>query len=108
MNMVLWVRSSHEGALMLPVYPGICLIKKLFYRHFVTLPALQKFFVNIFSAEASFSAYIFWLFARQKQHVLAILRQKREKGRNKKEDQNWSCFFGRKVQFFPSFKPNFD
>ena len=38
MNMVLWVRqsspnfarvrqSSHEGALMLPVYPGICLSK---------------------------------------------------------------------------------
>ena len=50
----------------------------------------------------------FWLFERQKQHILATLRQKREKGRNKKEDQNWSCFSWSKVHFFPSFKQHFD
>ena len=44
----------------------------------------------------------FWLFARQKQHILAISRPKREKGRNKKEDQTniGRAFFGRKVLFF--------
>ena len=46
---------------------------------------------------------LLWLFARQKQHILAILRQKREKGRNKKDDQNWSCFFWSKSAVFPQF-----
>ena len=45
----------------------------------------------------------FWLFAKQKQHILAILRQKWEKGRNKKEDQTWSCFFWSKSALFPQF-----
>ena len=36
-------------------------------------------------------------FERQKQNILALLRQEREKGRNKKDDQNWPCFFCRKV-----------
>ena len=46
----------------------------------------------------------FLAFCRQKQHILAILRQKRGKGRSKKEDQIGRAFFGRKVHFFPSFK----
>ena len=45
----------------------------------------------------------FWLFERQKPHILAILRQKREKGRSKKEDQNRSCFFWSKSALFPQF-----
>ena len=57
-------------------------------------------------AEASFSAYFFLVFERQKQHILAILRKK-EKGRNKKDDQIGCAFFGRKVYFFPNFKPIF-
>ena len=42
-------------------------------------------------------------FERQKQRILVILRQKREKGRNKKDDQNWSCFFWPKSAFFLQF-----
>ena len=44
---------------------------------------------------------LFWLFGRQKQHILAILRQKKGKGRNKKDDQNRSCFFWSKSALFP-------
>ena len=50
----------------------------------------------------------FCLFERQKQHILAILRQKRKKGRNKKEDQTFRAFFGQKVHFLSSCKQNFD
>ena len=46
----------------------------------------------------------FCLFARQKQHILAILKQKRERGRNKKDDQTWSCFFWPKSALFPQFQ----
>ena len=45
----------------------------------------------------------FLAFCRQKQHIVAILRQTREKGRNKKEDQNWSCFYWSKSALFPQF-----
>ena len=54
-------------------------------------------------ADASFSAYFFGFLERQKQHILAISREKREKGRNKKDDQNWSCLFGSKSALFPQF-----
>ena len=51
-------------------------------------------------AEASFPAYLFAFF-KQKQHISAILRQEREKGRNKKDDQTSSCVFGRKMHISP-------
>ena len=59
-------------------------------------------------AEASFSAYVFGFLQGKNSLFWPFLRQKREKGGNKKEDQNWSCFFGRKVHFFPSLKQIFD
>ena len=42
--------------------------------------------------------------AKKKQYLLAILRGKKEKGRNKKDDQNWSCFFWSKSALLPQFK----
>ena len=51
-------------------------------------------------AEASFSAYFWGFLQGKKQHILAIVRQEREKGRNKKEDQNWSCFSRSKSALF--------
>ena len=46
-------------------------------------------------------------FGRQKQQSLAILRRKRGKGRNKKDDQIWSCFFWSKSALFPQFQAYF-
>ena len=42
------------------------------------------------------------LFERQKQQFLAVLRQK--KGKRKEKKQNWSCFFWPKIALFPSLK----
>ena len=47
------------------------------------------------------------LFARQKQHILAILRQKREKGRNKRKTKLGRAFLVEKCTFFPNCKPFF-
>ena len=54
------------------------------------------------AAEASFSAYLFAFLNGKKKQTLAIIRPKRDKGRDKKDDQIWSSFFfGRKVHFSP-------
>ena len=59
--------------------------------------------VNIYGGGLVFSLP-FCLFEKQKQHALAILRQKGGKGRKiKKDDQNWSCFSGPKNALFPQF-----
>ena len=47
---------------------------------------------------------LFWLFERQKQHISAILRQTRAKGRNKKDDQ---VLLFSKSALFPSLKQTF-
>ena len=46
-----------------------------------------------------FSACSLAFWKEKKQHTLAILRQKKEKGRNKKDDQIGRAFFGRKCTF---------
>ena len=49
----------------------------------------------------------FCLFERQKQHIVAIVRQKGKKRRKKKDNQIWSCFFWSTSAVFPQFQANF-
>ena len=55
--------------------------------------------IYIYITEASFSAYVFAIW-KAKLRMLAILRQKEAKGRNKKDDQTWWCFVWSKSTFF--------
>ena len=51
-------------------------------------------------AEASLSAYFFFVFLKAKNsNVFAILRQKKGKRKEKHHDQNWSCFFAENANF---------
>ena len=55
--------------------------------------------------EASFSAYPFWLFGKQKQNILGILREKKGKREGtKRTTKTGRAFLGRKVHFLPSCK----
>ena len=71
--------------------------------HFLPMKVLTKIWPNDHPGRNVCRGLVFCLrcrlLERQKEHVSAIWRQKRDKGRNKTEDQNWSCFFGQKRHF---------